>query len=85
MPHLLQGRVAWFDTEQAFGCILGRNGVSFLLQGRHLLDPGMPRCPGQLYQFEPVYRKNAWWALQASALLPLPDELTTGVPDDQPD
>ncbi len=85
MNDLLQGRVAWFDTDQAFGCILGANGVGFLLQGRHLLDPGTPPCRGQVYQFAPVYRKNAWWALQASPLLPLPDELTIGVPDDHPD
>ena len=82
MEEFLIGRVAWFSKSKNFGCILCENRTCALLLGKDLLDPSRPPVTGQRYGFRAVHRKNAIWATQATPVLPLPDELTTGVPDD---
>ena len=82
MSARLIGRIAWFSTDKDFGCIVCP-GCCALLLGKDLIDPGCAPAAGQRFSFEPVQRKSALWATQAMPSMPLPDEQSTGVPDDQ--
>ncbi|WP_449432612.1 hypothetical protein [Pseudomonas putida] len=82
MEALQTGRILWFSALKNFGCILCENHTCALLRGEDLIDIHGPPVAGQRLCFKVVYKKNALWAKQATLLLPLPDELSDGVPDD---
>jgi len=82
MNQRMIGRIAWFSADKDFGCIVCP-GCCALLLGKALVDRTCTPVAGQRFSFEPVHRKDVLWATQAQPLMPLPDELSAGVPDDQ--
>lgn len=82
MERITHGRIAWFCTDKDFGCILCENQCCALLQGKDLLDHACKPATGQRFSFRLEHKRNVLWAREARPILPLPDELTTGVPDD---
>ncbi|MFJ4067599.1 hypothetical protein ACIPW4_20200 [Pseudomonas sp. NPDC089996] len=82
MESITHGRIAWFSADKDFGCILCENQCCALLRGKDLLDNCCPPATGQRFSFRLEYKRNVLWAREAAPILPLPDELTIGVPDD---
>lgn len=82
MENITHGRVAWFCTDKDFGCMMCENQCCALLQGKDLLESYCPPVPGQRFSFRLEFRRNVLWARDVVPILPLPDELSIGVPDD---
>ncbi|WP_085675931.1 MULTISPECIES: hypothetical protein [unclassified Pseudomonas] len=82
MESITHGRVAWFSADKDFGCILCENHCCALLLGKDLLDHACTPVMGQRFRFRLEFKRNVLWAREAAPMLPLPDELSTGVPDD---